>query len=735
MKAVWMTLLMTACKPLLQQPVPLAPDAIVTLRVPGDAYTISEAIAAGATVVEVGVGEFDLGILHLAALSYRISGSGIGRTKLRTADITPFTGADGSSLTFSDLTLEELGPKFMSYNNGFFNLRRIGLIGELRTSGAAVDIADSNVKGGINVTDGSLDIEQSTIDLIRELRTSAAVVNIADSNVQGGINVTDGSLHIERSTISLIGELRTSAAAVDIEDSVVKGGITVIDRSLNIVRSTISAGPSVLAAVEATASLDGKLEVKIRDTLLEAAPVGFGTRATLGTVNASLERVAVTSSEYGASLVCLARGRYNVTLDHSVFYRNRFAVVAHAKIDSSGARWRWADVPVRDVPMRDVPMRDVPVRDVPVGDVPVGPPGGSSPCGELTIRNSMFVENRGRAVELHGAKVVASHNFSWQNAGGNYWIPRSPFHEVDPMFVDPVHGDFRLQAGSPAIAAGAEVVDRGARARSDFAVAREIEIDSPFKAAGPVSVGPPAAKGGRNLALVVGVQHYQDPAIKDLKYARSDAESIAQYLRKAGYTVNLLTEAAASVTAVKAALINLTRAGPGDSVLIYFSVHGSGESNPLGAGRGFLLLSDAQASSIPSTSLSVQEIQAAVDRTASERVVLIMDSCFSGGASAQAKSIWTADNIKGDGESITGSIAYGRGKIGLFSSRDNEVSLEADEFKHGYFTYYLLEAWGRGLRSVDEVYAYVLREVENRTKGQQHPRYSSAQAEGQAPTF
>ena len=71
----------------------------------------------------------------------------------------------------------------------------------------------------------------------------------------------------------------------------------------------------------------------------------------------------------------------------------------------------------------------------------------------------------------------------------------------------------------------------------------------------------------------------------------------------------------------------------------------------------------------------------------------------------------------------------------MFSSRDNEVSLEADEFKHGYLTHYLLEAWRRGLRGVDEVYAYVLRAVANSTNGQQHPRYSSAQAEGPVPTF
>jgi uncharacterized caspase-like protein len=232
----------------------------------------------------------------------------------------------------------------------------------------------------------------------------------------------------------------------------------------------------------------------------------------------------------------------------------------------------------------------------------------------------------------------------------------------------------------------------------------------------------------------VGVQQYRDHAIRSLKYARSDAESVAQYLTDAGYEVKQLLDDKASVAAVKTALIEITQASPGDAVVLYFSLHGSGESNPLGSGRGFLLLSDAVNSKIPATSLSVQDVQTAIERTASEQVVLIVDSCFSGGASSGGKSMWPPGETKADTNSITGAL-YGRGKIGLFSSRDNEVSLEADEFRHGYFTHYLLQAWRRGLRSLDEVYPYVLREVASHTRDQQHPRYSSAQAEGRAPTF
>ena len=82
-----------------------------------------------------------------------------------------------------------------------------------------------------------------------------------------------------------------------------------------------------------------------------------------------------------------------------------------------------------------------------------------------------------------------------------------------------------------------------------------------------------------------------------------------------------------------------------------------------------------------------------------------------------------------------GGLAFGFGKISIFSSRDNEPSLESPAHKHGYFTYHLLRAWEKGLRSADEVYGYVYEAVEKDTKGVQHPRRDYRETEGKAATY
>jgi uncharacterized caspase-like protein len=73
-------------------------------------------------------------------------------------------------------------------------------------------------------------------------------------------------------------------------------------------------------------------------------------------------------------------------------------------------------------------------------------------------------------------------------------------------------------------------------------------------------------------------------------------------------------------------------------------------------------------------------------------------------------------------------IAGGKGKVILSASAANEVSVEKDEFKHGVFTYYLLEglnggadADGDGAVTMDEVYRYVSEKVPRATGQEQHP--------------
>ena len=73
-------------------------------------------------------------------------------------------------------------------------------------------------------------------------------------------------------------------------------------------------------------------------------------------------------------------------------------------------------------------------------------------------------------------------------------------------------------------------------------------------------------------------------------------------------------------------------------------------------------------------------------------------------------------------------VASGKGTIIITASGANEVSMESEEFKHGIFSYFLLEGLkgkadfdGDGLVTVDELYPYVSDNVARASGQEQHP--------------
>ncbi|MEM9488154.1 MAG: hypothetical protein AAGC55_03360, partial [Myxococcota bacterium] len=124
------------------------------------------------------------------------------------------------------------------------------------------------------------------------------------------------------------------------------------------------------------------------------------------------------------------------------------------------------------------------------------------------------------------------------------------------------------------------------------------------------------------------------------------------------------------------------------------------------------------------------ELRRAMDRTAARRVRVILDACFAAGA----KSV-SAPGRRSKSSSITGGLTFGEGKVALYSSRDNEESLESSRHRHGYFTYYLLDAWKKNMRAADDVYRHIFDGVTRDTNNQQHPRKEYREAEGRVPIF
>ncbi len=239
----------------------------------------------------------------------------------------------------------------------------------------------------------------------------------------------------------------------------------------------------------------------------------------------------------------------------------------------------------------------------------------------------------------------------------------------------------------------------------------------------------------RNVwAVVIGVNGY--PNIRRLKYAVNDARAfcnhLVEYNQVPKENVVLLLDEEANLTRLRSALgVYLkNKASKDDMVIIYFAGHGATEreaTSPDGDGlEKYLLPYDVDPKELYATAMPMEEISRLFSRIRSDRLVFIVDTCYSGASGGRTISV--ADLRAGISDGFLDRITGGKGKIILTASGANEVSAESDELQHGIFTHFLIKGLqgqadsdGDGLITVDEVYTYVSKQVPQATKQEQHP--------------
>ncbi len=194
-------------------------------------------------------------------------------------------------------------------------------------------------------------------------------------------------------------------------------------------------------------------------------------------------------------------------------------------------------------------------------------------------------------------------------------------------------------------------------------------------------------------ALVVGISKFQDSSL-NLKYAAKDARDFYNYLVKdANFSadhVKLLTDEQATREAILDLFGDkwLPRAAlPGDLVLIFISSHGSPSSLDV-ADINYIVAHNTDKEHLFSTGVSLQELaQLIKKRIHSDRVIAILDTCYSGAAGSQdSKNILRTTNINAD------EIAQGTGQMVICSSEPNQRSFESKNYENSVFTHRLIEA-------------------------------------------
>lgn len=248
---------------------------------------------------------------------------------------------------------------------------------------------------------------------------------------------------------------------------------------------------------------------------------------------------------------------------------------------------------------------------------------------------------------------------------------------------------------------------------------------------------PPGGSVVERWGVVIGIDQYRDPDIAGLRYAVADAQAMYDFLITKGgvrpQNARLLLNKEATQRNIRRTLGEFLKqkALKDDEVIIYYAGHGTVDPDPGTEGglAKYLVPWDADSNSLFSTAIPMEEIDRIFARIAARKILLVQDTCFSGGAGGRTflrKNLTRAGTIS---DKFLQDLAERQGRMILTASDANQVSLEDPERGHGLFTYYLLQAFegaadldSDGAITVREIHLYLQRKVHEQSGGNQTPQ-------------
>ena len=235
--------------------------------------------------------------------------------------------------------------------------------------------------------------------------------------------------------------------------------------------------------------------------------------------------------------------------------------------------------------------------------------------------------------------------------------------------------------------------------------------------------------GGKRHALLVGVDEYAqqgDRAPARLQFAAQDAQRIGQMLKRGSGgadTVTILTDRHATRDAVISALRALvTRVRDEDSVVLFFSGHGSVGAAGDGRAHFFIVPHDARLDDLAKTALMDDVLEELLGQLAARQVVVLLDTCYSGGGGAviRARGVSAPGGLTAPARSLVEATA---GRVVISAARPDQLAFEDDQRRGGLFTSYVLEGLagaadlnGDGAVTALELFQFVSPRVRDRSR-------------------
>lgn len=228
-----------------------------------------------------------------------------------------------------------------------------------------------------------------------------------------------------------------------------------------------------------------------------------------------------------------------------------------------------------------------------------------------------------------------------------------------------------------------------------------------------------------NVAVVIGIDDYQNKNLRDLHYAVSDAKAMSDLLQQqTTFEIyrELYNEQATKVNILDV-VDNLSDDRSIDRIIFYFSGHGWTQKAGTGyQDIGFFLPVDGDKDKLFSTAIPMGEVRTWAQSLKARHVLFIFDACFSG---------IVGGSVRRGYDYNLAFLAEHKGRHVITAGTKDDEALEYNHLRHGALTYYFLQAIETGeadvsprdgVLTLNELEGYLQHHVSKVTDGKQHPK-------------
>jgi cell division protein FtsB len=197
----------------------------------------------------------------------------------------------------------------------------------------------------------------------------------------------------------------------------------------------------------------------------------------------------------------------------------------------------------------------------------------------------------------------------------------------------------------------------------------------------------------RRIGILIASSRFpEESKLEDLRFPENDVDGLNEILTSKDhgqFTQTFLLKNRLHHEILLKINQVLREADKNDLVLIYYSGHG--KLNP--AGKLHLTSTDSVINALEATSIPVSTIRDYVDISSSNKIVLILDCCFSGAAGEAFARGGVDDQLH--------LVSGGRGTYILTASTGIQVAQEKESDQYGVFTKHLIEGIKSGEADLD----------------------------------